>query len=168
VLIVVTSVAAILGVCAVAIQLIFRLSSDSQSRLTAAVAIDRLARQLRADVHGAHAAQLAADPKAPSLPPALRLSFESGREITYTPRAHSVVRVESPGGKSSRREEYVVGASRNAQFVVRDETPLRWVVLIVSHAPERNRTDPPRPVEVIALLAKDKGLRIQAQEVAKP
>lgn len=168
VLIVVTSVAALLGVCAVTIQLLFRLSADSQSRLTAAIAIDRLARQLRGDVHGAQAAQLAADPKAPSQPAAVRLSFDAGHEITYSPRAHSVVRSETLGGKPVRREEFMLGSSRDARFAVRDEASHRWVVLILSHSPERNRTDPPRPVEVIALAGKDRSLRTGPKGAVKP
>jgi type II secretory pathway pseudopilin PulG len=168
VLIVVTSVAALLGVCAVTIQLLFRLSADSQTRLTAAVAIDRLGRQLRGDVHGSQSAQLAADPKAPSQPAALRLSFETGHEITYSPRAHSVVRSETRGGKAFRREEYVLGPSQDARFEVRDETSRRWAVLILSHSPERNRTDPPRPFEVIALAGKDRGLLTAPKGVVKP
>ena len=158
VLIVVTGVAALLGVCAVSIQLLLRLSADSQSRLAAAMAIDRLARQLRADVHGCETAQLAGDDKTPELAPSLRLSIEPGHEVTYSPRGESVLRTESRAGKAVRHEEFVFGRSRNARFDVRFDSPRRWVVLVLSRGHERNRTDPPRPFEVIALAGKDRAV----------
>jgi type II secretory pathway pseudopilin PulG len=168
VLIVVGGVAAILGLCAISIQLLFRLSADSQSRLTAAMAIDRLARQLRVDVHACQAAQLAGDDKAPESASSLRLSIDSGHEVTYRPRSESVVRTESRAGKTVRNEEFVFGRSPKARFEVRSDSPRQWVVLVVSRGLERNRTDPPRPIEVIALAGKDRAVGRGTKGDGKP
>jgi type II secretory pathway component PulJ len=167
-LIVITGVTALLGLCAVSIQLLFRMSADSQSRMTTALTVDRLARQLRADVHGCEAAQLAGDDKAPAQPPYLSLSLESGHEVTYSPRAESVVRTETRAGKTIRHEEFVFGRSRAARLEVRDDALGRWVVLVLVHGLERNRTDPPRPVEVIALAGKDRGVHRGMKGGVKP
>jgi prepilin-type N-terminal cleavage/methylation domain-containing protein len=168
VLIVLSAVAALLGLCAVSIQLLFRLSADSQSRLTAAMAIDRLARQLRADVHGCEAARLATNEKAAAQPPDLRLSIEPGHEVTYRPTAESVVRTESQAGKTTRREEYAFGRSRIARFELRDDLPRRWVVLVLSAGSERKGSDAPRPVEVIALEGKDRRFHDGTKGDVKP
>jgi prepilin-type N-terminal cleavage/methylation domain-containing protein len=158
VLIVVTAVSALLALCAVTIQLLFRLSSDSQSRLSAAMALERLARQFRADVHGSERARLGGDDKSPAQPPVLRLAMDTGHEVTYSPRAESVVRTETRAGKPVRREEFTFGRSRTARFELRDDAPRRWVVLVLGLGQERNRADSPRPVEVLALQGKDRAL----------
>ena len=50
-LVLVTCVAIVLGLAAVTIQLMLRLVADSQTRLSSSLMVERLARQLRADVY---------------------------------------------------------------------------------------------------------------------
>src|SRR3954447_8379490 len=52
-----TAVAAMLGLCVLMLQLLMRLSVDSRARLDGATSLDRLARQFRRDVHEAGAAR---------------------------------------------------------------------------------------------------------------
>src|SRR5271166_3213533 len=68
VLIVVTGVTLMLGLCAISIQLLLRLNADGMSRYGAAVAIERLARQVRADAHASQTAQIPGDDKAGGKP----------------------------------------------------------------------------------------------------
>ena len=56
-IVVMTAVAAMLGLCVLMLQLLMRLSADSRARLDGATSLDRLARQFRRDVHEAGAAR---------------------------------------------------------------------------------------------------------------
>ena len=57
-LVIMTGVAVILGLCAVTIQVLFRVSSDTQARRSASAALGRLAEQFREDVHACDGAEL--------------------------------------------------------------------------------------------------------------
>ena len=53
-----TGVAAMLGLCTVLLQLFMRLDADSRARVQGATAAARLAEQFRLDVHSARSARL--------------------------------------------------------------------------------------------------------------
>ncbi len=148
-LVVITGVSVLLGVCAVTIQLLMRVSSDAQARRSASVALGRLAEQFREDVHGSDDAQI---------PPSggLRLSRRPGVTITYTAREGRVERVEAAGSQASRYETYALGKGGSAAFRRRDDGPRRFLSLVVSRNVGTGRPDPPRPIEILALLGKDR------------
>ncbi len=113
VLAVMAGVAVILGLCAVTIQALFRVSSDTQARRSASAALGRLAEQFREDVHAGGDVQLPSSN-------GLRLSRGPGVEIVYDVREGRVDRVESSDGVS-RRESYVLGRGTSTAFERRDE-----------------------------------------------
>jgi hypothetical protein len=153
-IVVVTGVGLLLGACAVTIQLLLRLNAYSHDRYSAAVALDRLGRRLRDDVHACDLAELVPEQKGQGQPSGLRLRLAADRLIRYEPRAGSVVRDESRSGKLVRHEAYSLPRGRAARFESRDEGSARLVALVVSSVPGRSGTDPPRPLEVLALPGK--------------
>jgi len=156
VLILITGVAMMLGLCAISLQLLMQLNADGQARLRGAMALERLSRQLRDDVHGCEAAQLAADLKTPVKPAGLRLTMEPDHSVTYEVRDGSVVRDESRAGKTVRHESYSLPPHRVARFEERQEVAHRLVALVVTQVPGKSRTDPAWPLEVVALPGKDR------------
>ena len=95
-LILVTCVAIVLGLAAVTIQLMLRLVADSQARLSSSIMFERLARQLRADVHSSETAVLGgAGEKAAAGRTTLKLSPEPGRLVSYKMLEKSVDRDET-------------------------------------------------------------------------
>jgi len=155
-LILITGVAMTLGLCAISLQLLMQLNADGQARLRGAVALERLSRQLRDDVHGCEAAQLAPDLKAPVKPAGLRLTMEPDHSVTYLVRDGSVVRDESRAGKTVRRESYSLPPRRIARFEERRELAHRLVALVVTQVEGKSRTDPAWPLEVVVLPGKDR------------
>jgi len=164
VLVVITGVAMMLGICAITLQLLMQLNADGQRRLSAAVALERLSRQLRDDVHACRAARLAADLEAPAKPPGLRLVIEPDHSVTYQIGDGSIVRDESRSGKAVRHESYSLRRGQAARFEERAEAAHRLVALVVTHVAGKSRTDPPRPLEVVALPGKDRFEKRGGQE----
>ena len=156
VLIVVTGVTMMLGLCAVSIQLLMRLNGDGVSRYGTAVALERLARQMRADAHSSESGQLDVDPKADGKPASLRLTLNPDHMVTYQSQEGAVVRTESAAGKVVRRESYSLPAGGAARFLLREEGPSRLVALVVTRGPGKSQTEPPRPLEVVAQIGKDR------------
>jgi len=156
VLIVVTGVAMMLGLCAISLQVLMQLNADGQARLRGALALERLSRQLRDDVHGCELAQLAADPKAPVKPAGLRLTMVPDHTVTYEVHDGSVVRDESRSGKAVRHESYFLPRGRVARFEQRNEAAHKLVALVVTQVAGKSGTDPPAPLEVVALPGKDR------------
>jgi hypothetical protein len=148
-LVVITGLSVLMGTCAVTIQLLLRVSSDAQSRRSASATLGRLAEQFREDVHGCDAAQLG-----PSA--GVRLSRGPRGAISYTAHDGRVERVESTGGEANRRETYVLGKGGSAAFQSREDGPCRFVALVVSQGARPGRPDPPRPIEVLALVGKNR------------
>jgi type II secretory pathway component PulJ len=148
-LVVMTGLSVLLGLCAVTIQLLLRVSSEAQARRSASAALGRLAEQFRADVHGGDDAQLR-----PSA--GLRLSRGPRVAITYTVRDGRVERDESTGGPASRHETYALGKGSSAVFQRRDDGPRRFLVLVVSRGARPGHPDPPRPIEILAVIGKDR------------
>jgi type II secretory pathway component PulJ len=148
-LVVMTGVSVLLGLCAVTIQLLMRVGSDAQARRSASASLGRLAEQFREDVHGCDDAQL--QPSA-----GVRLSRGPRAAITYTARNGRVERVESTGGQASRHEMYVLGRGISSVFERRDDGPRRFLALVVSRKARIGLPDPPRPIEILALVGKDR------------
>ncbi|HZW32325.1 MAG TPA: hypothetical protein VFF52_16550 [Isosphaeraceae bacterium] len=168
VIVVMTGVATLLGLCAVTLQLLLRLSADGQSRLGAATALDRLASQFRADVHAADSVQgdeKAAGQAAPAA--SLRLASGSRHLVTYEARAGRVLRVESGTGRPTRHESYVLDRGAGVRFEHRDDGRRRFLAMIVTGRAGKEPVDPPRPLEILALLGKDR-LALSATKGGQP
>jgi hypothetical protein len=154
IMVVMTGVAAMLTLCAITIQLLMRLNADGHTRLSAAVSLDRLGRQLRQDAHACDAAKL--DQMADGKSTGLRLTLEPRHDVLYEPKHREIVRVETKDGKLGRRESYSLPPGSGSRFELRDEGSRRLVVLVVSHDSAKNVIEPPRPMEVVALQGKDR------------
>jgi type II secretory pathway component PulJ len=148
-LVIMTGVSAVLGLCVVTIQLLMRVSSDAQERRGAAAALGRLAEQFRKDVHGWDDAQLRMSAE-------LRLGDGRRVSVTYTARDGRVERLESTGAQVVRHDAYALGRGGSATFERRDDGPRRFLVLVVIRKARAGRLDPPRPIEVLALVGKDR------------
>jgi prepilin-type N-terminal cleavage/methylation domain-containing protein len=147
-MVVIGALAILLGLCAVTIQLLMRVSSDAQARRGAATTIGRLAERFRADVHACEAAELRA-------PAGLRLRLDPRATIDYEAGGGRITRVESVDGKPARRESYVLGRHDTAAFERRDDGPRRFVALVVGRKERPESTDPARPMEVLASVGRD-------------
>ena len=86
-IVVISGLAVLLGLCAVTIQLVMRVSSEAQSRRSNSAALGRLAEQFREDVHGCDDAQ--ARPH-----DGLRLTRTPRHVIDYRTRDGRVDRIE--------------------------------------------------------------------------
>jgi hypothetical protein len=156
VLIVVTGVAMLLGLCAVSIQVLMKLNADVQGRYGEGVALERLARQLREDAHASETAQMTVDEKKPGKPAGLRLLFEPNHVVVYDSGDGGVVRTESRAGKAVRHERYALARGAGVRFELRDEGSRRLVALVMTRPAGKSQTEPPRPLEVVALTGKDR------------
>ncbi len=157
-----SSVAVVLGLCAVTIQLLFRLNADGHARLSASASFARLASQFREDIHASEDVVLspsgkpgtkASDPKVSA---SLRLTRGPQTVITYEAKEGRVARVVTASGTMKGHESYVVGKGNVVAFEHRDEGALRFVVMIMSREVGKGRLEPPRPLEVLALPGKDR------------
>ena len=87
IMVVMTGVAAMLALCALTIQLLMRLNDDGHARLTAAVSLERLARQIRQDAHASDTAQLDQKSRGEARQPATDLRAQPRRSLrAATPR----------------------------------------------------------------------------------
>jgi prepilin-type N-terminal cleavage/methylation domain-containing protein len=148
-IVVISGLAVLMGLCAVTIQLVMRVSSEAQSRRSNAVALGRLAEQFREDVHGCDDAQ-------PRPPGGLRLTRSPRVVIDYQTRDGRVDRIESVDGQPSRHESFTLGRHSSAVFERRDDGPRRYLALVVDPNARTGRPDPARPMEVLALMGKDR------------
>ena len=156
VLVVVTGVAMLLGLCAVSIQVLMKVNSDVQGRYGASVALERLARQLRDDAHASETAGITADQKKVGKAAGLRLAFGPDHFVVYESGDGGVVRTESRAGKAVRHEKYSLARGAVARFELRDEGSRQLVALVMTRPAGTSQTEPPRPLEVVALQGKDR------------
>jgi hypothetical protein len=166
-MVVVSGAALLLGLCAVSLQLLMKLDTDSHARFAESVAFERLGRQLRDDVHASRTASLAADAKTKDRAPGLRLAFESARTVSYDFGDGGVVRTESRGEKAVRHERYSLAKGAQARFELRDEASRRLVALVMTRPPGKSQTEPSRAVELVALEGKH-SLRAIDEKRSKP
>jgi hypothetical protein len=153
-MIVITCGAAMLGMCAITLQLLMQMNVDSQARLSGANTWERLCGQLREDVHDCEGFELAVDPKAPTKPASLQLSLTPDHRVTYTVRDLGVLRDESGPGKAIRHELYSLPKARSARFEQRREAAHSLVVLVLTQLGRKGRTDSTSPLEIVALPGK--------------
>jgi hypothetical protein len=153
-LVVVTGVAMMIGACALMLQLVVRLNASTQDRFRAAVSLDRLARQLRDDVHRCGRALMVPAETTPGKPAGLHLVIEPDHLIEYEVRPSNVVRNESRRGKMVRHESFFLQRGRAAHFEDRKRGSVRLVAFVVTQLPGRSGTDPPRPLEIVAAPGK--------------
>ena len=148
-MVVISVVAALLGLSAVTMQVLLRVGSDAQSRRAASSTLGHLAEQFRADVHSCDEVELR-----PAV--ALRLKASPRVVIDYEVKAGRVARVETTDGKPGRHETYELGRDGTAAFERRDDGARRFLALVVGRKPGRGRPDPPHPLEILALVGKDR------------
>jgi len=148
-MVVISVLAVLMGLCAVTIQLLLRVGSDTQARRSAAAALDRLAEQFREDVHLCDDVQIR--------PAGVRLRLTPRVAVDYEVRDGRVGRIESTDGQPSRHESYGLGKTNTAVFDRRDDGPRRFLALVVSHKGRAGQPEPPHPIEVLALIGKDRG-----------
>jgi type II secretory pathway component PulJ len=151
-----TAVAAMLGLCVVMLQLLMRLSADSRTRLDGATSLDRLARQFRRDVHEAGAARQLERPAAKLL--GLRLEPGPRHTVEYQLMENGkIARVETRNENLVRREIYDIPRSGGgrARLVLTERDGKRFAGLRVDRQASRNPSDPERPYEILALVGKN-------------
>jgi hypothetical protein len=158
VIVVMSGIAFVLGLCAVTIQLLFRLNADGHARLSASASFARLASQFRADVHACDDAELKPATKdgEPKSAASLRLARDPRVVITYEAREGSVARVEAVAGATKAHESYRVGRGNVVSFERRNEGEHRFLALVMSRGAGKRDPEPPRPLEVLALPGKDR------------
>ncbi len=76
--------------------------------------------------------------------------------IAYEVEDGRVDRIESVDDTENRRESYVLGRGRTASFEARDDGPRRFLALVVRREARPGQSDPARPLEVLALIGKDR------------
>ncbi len=168
-LVLMTCVGLILGLCAVTIQLLLRLHADSQARLSAAMVFDRLARQLRTDVHASESARLEATTTKPALTGAsLALHLRPAHSITYTASDRVIARDETLLGKRVRHESYSLPRGQSARFELASEAGLALVKLRLTEEPKIGHTEPGKPLEVVAAVGKYRARSLDRPEGKKP
>ncbi len=148
---VITGTSVILGICVVSMQTLWRVAAQSQAQRSAAAAFARLAEQFREDVHGGDG-----DGMQLSGAIGVRLVRDARVTVAYEVHPGRVDRIESVGGKAARRESYVLGRDRSVRFERRDDGPRRFLALVLVHEGRKGRHDPPKPIEVLALVGKDR------------
>jgi type II secretory pathway component PulJ len=151
-----TAVAAMLGLCVLMLQLLMRLSVDSRARLDGATSLDRLARQFRRDVHEAGAARQLERPAAKLA--GLRLEPGSRHAVEYQLMENGkIARVETRDENLVRREIYDIphGGSGRARLALTEHDGKRFAELRVDRQASRKGSDPERPYEILALVGKN-------------
>jgi hypothetical protein len=152
-----TAVAAMLGLSAVMLQLLLKLEGSSRARLDGAAAMARLAEQFRRDVHAARSARLTSPPA--GAPGRRGLAVEPGPEqaIEYrVTRDGKIVRLESRKGSLVRRESYDIPRSGPITLALLQQSGRSFAALSVDRRLGPLGTDPPRLFEVLALVGKNK------------
>jgi type II secretory pathway component PulJ len=153
VIVLMTGVAAMLGLTVLMLQLLLKLDGDSRARFDRAGTLARLAEQFRRDVHAAAAARLVEEPSRPAV---LRIEQEPGRAIDYQVKGQSkVVRVESLRGKQVRTESYEVAQGGPIELALKQDGGHQFATLIVDRQVSKNRTDPSRLFEVLAQVGRN-------------
>jgi hypothetical protein len=166
VIVLMTAVAAMLGLGVLMLQLLMRLDADSRSRLDSSATLARLGRQFRLDVHRAREARLLPQAAAKK-PPVLRIEPSPKRAIEYQVQGEDkVVRVETKEAAVVGRETYLVPRSGAIRLELNEQDGRRFVVLTVDRLASKNRTDPTRRFEVLALLGKNRD-RVSTQTEGK-
>jgi hypothetical protein len=151
-----TGVAAMLGLCVVLLQLLMKLDADSHARLSGATSAYRLAEQFRRDVHGALSAHLVKSKTSPAEAEGLRLEPGADRAVEYQAKGAGIVtRVESRKGSHVRRERYEIPHTGAVRLSVKEEDGQTFAALAIDREAAIDGTAPFRAVEVSALVGKN-------------
>ncbi len=149
VMVLMTAVAVMLGMTVIVLQLAMKLDADGRGRLERSTALGRLSRRFRADVHAA--ATIEAEKSG------LKIETRPGRSITYeVPGDGEIARVDTVDGKVAARETYLVPQSGASRLTLREVDGRRFAVLAVDAIARKNRIDPVRTLEILALAGKDR------------
>lgn len=133
--------------------------------------LERLTLALRADVHSAVEAQLAADDSGRES--ALVLSLPADRSVTYTFRPHGIERLAIREGRESR-EAYRVDSSAAAWEIAAEKTPARVTLRFPPADISRRTSNLRREIAVVATVGPIRAPAIAAapssesQETAPP
>jgi hypothetical protein len=148
-----TAVAAMLGLCVLMLQMLMKLDGDSRARMAGTNALGRLAEQFRADVHAAKSGRV----ERPKLGQAgLRLESGPDRTVEYrSDGASALIRLESDHGKLVRRERYEIPRSNPITLSLEHEGDGELARLAVNRQLTRSQSDSPRVVEIMALLGRN-------------
>ena len=158
-LILITCVGAVLGIAAITIQAMLRLSADSQVRLSRSLVFERLASQLRSDAHSSETAQLVPRMvRPPRERPSSSSGRQPGREVTYKVLEKSVDRDETAAGKKTRHESFMLPRGQLARFALGDEAGRVLVLLTVKPDPASKLGGSDHGLEVLALVGKHRGV----------
>ncbi|MDG3004018.1 PulJ/GspJ family protein [Paludisphaera mucosa] len=142
-----TAVALMLGTCVMLLGLAMRLEADGRAAFERSEALDRLAGRFRADVHEARGVAL--DGRT------LKLQPRPGRAVEYRVADDGAVsRVVVEGGKDAAREPYRIPQAVAARLEIREIEGRRFAAIVVDVQPRKDRIDPVRPVEILALAGK--------------
>jgi hypothetical protein len=150
-----TALAAILGLCVLMLQLLMKLDGESRTRLERANSFTRLAEQFRADVHAASTARLVDKPDAKN--GVLRIERAPDRSVEYSVKGEgTIVRIESKHGKTERHERYELPGCGLTRLAIEKDDSREFAALRVNLRSFQAPTDPPRVAQVLALVAKNK------------
>lgn len=154
-LVLMTVVAAMLGLSALLLQLLLRLDGDGKARVDDAATLARLSRQFRQDAHAAASAspirQRGAEPAA------LRLESAPRRVIEYQAgNGGVIVRLESNGGAQGRRETYRLALGGPIELGLVADGGRQFARLSISRRVSPHRADAPRAMEIIAAVGKNR------------
>ncbi len=156
VLIVVSGVSMLLAICAVSIQALLRANSDAQHRYRGAVAIERLARQFREDVHASTSLAISGMDKTPGSSSGVHIKLDPRHIVFYKAGDGGVIRNESKDAKIIAHQTYTLPSESVIRFEHRAEAGRKLAVLVYSRGSGKSRIDPPRPVEIVAVQGRDR------------
>ncbi len=142
------AVAVMLGTCALMLGLAIRLQADGAAGFERSEALDRVAARFRNDVHAARSAAI--DGRT------LRLGGESGKTVEYrVGEDGGLSRVVVEGEKDAAREAYRIAETAGAKLDLRDVDGRRFAALAVELQGRRDRIDPVRTWEVVAVVGRN-------------
>jgi type II secretory pathway pseudopilin PulG len=159
VIVLMTGVAAMLGLAVLMLQLLLRLDVETRQRLEATATLSRLASQFRQDVHSGRPED-SPDGKEKKHT-GLRMALGAGADHLVDYEASTpgkIVRVESGRDGVIRREVYSIPGSRSTQleWVELDGHPFGRIT--VDRSGDREGAGPVRHFEVLALTGKNRVL----------
>ena len=150
--VVMSGVAVALGLATLLIQIMLRLGSDDQARLTVSAALERFSRGFRSDAHAAARVKVENDGAVGRL----ILEVGPGSRVEYRPKGSLILREQSRAGRFAGRDECVLARGASATFESRLIAGREFVVLVV-HPPADKTGSTAAPLEILASVGKDQG-----------
>jgi len=150
-LVLITIVAVMLGLCAGMLHLLMRLDRVGRSAADEAADMARLGRDFRADAHASPAAGPAG-----RTPDGITLAVAEGRSVEYRARPTDILRTVREGDKVRHREQYRRPARSAVRFEVARDGPAAIASLTISREPGGKDGSPARDVRIDAALGLDR------------